>query len=60
MEHIKGEIEESSSDYEREKLEERLAKLSDGVAVLKVRIANISCLSSLLKFNPTRLVDLVM
>ena len=38
MEQIKGEIEETKSDYEREKLEERLAKLSDGVAVLKVPI----------------------
>ena len=36
MERIKEQIEETSSDYEREKLEERLAKLSDGVAVLKV------------------------
>ena len=36
VEQIKLEIEETSSDYEREKLEERLAKLSDGVAVLKV------------------------
>ena len=36
MEQIKGDIEETNSDYEREKLEERLAKLSDGVAVLKV------------------------
>ena len=37
MVQIRGEIEETTSDYEREKLEERLAKLSDGVAVLKVR-----------------------
>ena len=29
-------IADTSSDYEKEKLEERLAKLSDGVAVLKV------------------------
>ena len=36
VERIKEQIEETSSDYEREKLEERLAKLSDGVAVLKV------------------------
>ncbi len=33
---IKNEIEESSSDYDKEKLQERLAKLSGGVAVLKV------------------------
>lgn len=29
-------LESSTSDYEKEKLNERLAKLSDGVAVLKV------------------------
>jgi chaperonin GroEL len=33
---IKSEIEESTSDYDREKLQERLAKLAGGVAVLKV------------------------
>uniref|UniRef100_UPI00358E100A 60 kDa heat shock protein, mitochondrial-like n=2 Tax=Myxine glutinosa TaxID=7769 RepID=UPI00358E100A len=33
---IEEEMEETSSDYEKEKLNERLAKLSDGVAVLKV------------------------
>ncbi|MDF3047235.1 MAG: groEL [Candidatus Midichloriaceae bacterium] len=33
---IKNEIEESSSDYDKEKLQERLAKLAGGVAVLKV------------------------
>ena len=36
IEKIKEEISETTSDYEREKLDERLAKLSDGVAVLKV------------------------
>lgn len=36
IERIKEQIEDTNSDYEREKLEERLAKLSDGVAVLKV------------------------
>lgn len=36
VEQLKGQISETNSDYEREKLEERLAKLSDGVAVLKV------------------------
>ena len=30
-------LDECTSDYEKEKLNERLAKLSDGVAVLKVR-----------------------
>lgn len=33
---IKAQIEETSSDYDREKLQERLAKLSGGVAVIKV------------------------
>lgn len=33
---IKAEIEESSSDYDKEKLQERLAKLSGGIAVLRV------------------------
>jgi len=33
---IKAQIEETDSDYEREKLEERLAKLAGGVAVIRV------------------------
>jgi chaperonin GroEL len=33
---IKGQIEETTSDYDREKLQERLAKLAGGVAVIKV------------------------
>jgi chaperonin GroEL len=33
---IKRQIEETESDYDREKLQERLAKLSGGVAVIKV------------------------
>ncbi|MFI5303361.1 MAG: chaperonin GroEL [Nitrospiria bacterium] len=33
---IKAQIEESSSDYDREKLQERLAKIVGGVAVIKV------------------------
>jgi len=36
---IKAQIEETSSDYDREKLEERLAKLTGGVAVIKVGAA---------------------
>ncbi|HEV3363770.1 MAG TPA: chaperonin GroEL, partial [Acidimicrobiia bacterium] len=36
---IKAEIENSDSDYDREKLQERLAKLSGGVAVIKVGAA---------------------
>jgi len=33
---IRGQIEKTTSDYDREKLQERLAKLSGGVAVLKI------------------------
>src|SRR5205814_1724849 len=33
---IKSQIDKTTSDYDREKLQERLAKLSGGVAVLKI------------------------
>src|SRR5262249_60333835 len=33
---IKAQIEETTSDYDKEKLQERLAKLSGGVAVIRV------------------------
>ncbi|HUO54319.1 MAG TPA: chaperonin GroEL [Rhodoblastus sp.] len=33
---IKGQIEETTSDYDREKLQERLAKLAGGVAIIRV------------------------
>ena len=36
IKQIRSEIEETSSDYDREKLQERLAKLAGGVAVIKV------------------------
>ncbi len=36
---IRGQIEESSSDYDKEKLQERLAKLAGGVAVVKIGAA---------------------
>ncbi|HET8618888.1 MAG TPA: chaperonin GroEL, partial [Acidimicrobiales bacterium] len=39
IKQIKNEIENTDSDYDREKLQERLAKLSGGVAVLKVGAA---------------------
>ena len=39
VEQINREIEDSSSDYDREKLQERVAKLSGGVAVIKVGAA---------------------
>jgi len=34
---IKAQIEETTSDYEQEELQERLAKLAGGVAVIRVR-----------------------
>jgi chaperonin GroEL len=40
MNQIKAQIEETTSDYDREKLQERLAKLSGGVAVIKVGAAS--------------------
>ncbi len=39
VDQIQKEIEDSSSDYDREKLQERVAKLSGGVAVIKVGAA---------------------
>ena len=36
MSQIKAQIEETTSDYDREKLQERLAKLAGGVAVIRV------------------------
>ncbi|MBS3750449.1 MAG: chaperonin GroEL [Anaerolineales bacterium] len=39
VEQIRNEIEASTSDYDREKLQERLAKLSGGVAVIRVGAA---------------------
>ena len=39
MTEIRAQIEDTTSDYDREKLEERLAKLSGGVAILRVGAA---------------------
>ena len=39
VKQIRAEIEKSDSDYDREKLQERLAKLAGGVAVIKVGAA---------------------
>jgi chaperonin GroEL len=36
IKQIKAQVEETTSDYDREKLQERLAKLSGGVAIIKV------------------------
>jgi chaperonin GroEL len=39
IKQLKSEIETTDSDFDREKLQERLAKLSGGVAVIKVGAA---------------------
>ena len=39
MSQLRAQIEDTTSDYDREKLEERMAKLSGGVAILKVGAA---------------------
>jgi chaperonin GroEL len=39
MKQVRAQIDETASDFDREKLQERLAKLSGGVAVLKVGAA---------------------
>ncbi|MFC1735295.1 chaperonin GroEL [Candidatus Hydrogenedentota bacterium] len=39
VEQLKSQIEETTSDYDREKLQERLAKLAGGVAIIKVGAA---------------------
>ncbi|MCX2958664.1 MAG: chaperonin GroEL, partial [Serratia symbiotica] len=39
IKNIKKQISESSSDYDKEKLQERMAKLSGGVAVIRVGAA---------------------
>ena len=39
IKQIKAQVEETTSDYDREKLQERLAKLAGGVAVIKVGAA---------------------
>ena len=39
MKNIRQQIEEATSDYDKEKLQERVAKLSGGVAVIKVGAA---------------------
>jgi chaperonin GroEL len=44
---IKRQIEETTSDYDREKLQERLAKLSGGVAVIRVGAATESAMKEL-------------
>jgi chaperonin GroEL len=39
IKQLRGQIEETTSDYDREKLQERLAKLAGGVAIIKVGAA---------------------
>ena len=42
VKQIRTQVEETTSDYDREKLQERLAKLVGGVAVINVRAATES------------------
>jgi chaperonin GroEL len=44
IKHLRAEIENSDSDWDREKLQERLAKLAGGVAVIKVGAATDTAL----------------
>ena len=53
IDQIRSEIEASTSDYGREKLQERLAKLAGGVAILRVGAAT----ETELKFKKTRVED---
>src|SRR5438874_2711142 len=39
VKHLRGQVEDTTSDYDREKLQERLAKLVGGVAIVKVGAA---------------------
>jgi len=50
---IKGQIEETTSDFDREKLQERLAKLAGGVAVIRVGAAT----ETEMKENKLRMED---
>ena len=53
IEEIRAEIDTSTSDYDREKLQERLAKLAGGVAILRVGAAT----ETELKYRKTRVED---
>jgi chaperonin GroEL len=41
VKQIRVQIEEATSDYDREKLQERVAKLAGGVAVIKVAATEV-------------------
>src|SRR5574340_814217 len=53
IKQIKAQIDETTSDYDREKLQERLAKLSGGVGLIKVGAGT----ETELKFRKTRVED---
>ena len=53
IEQIKAQIEETTSDFDREKLQERLAKMAGGVAVVKVGAAT----ETEMKENKLRMED---
>src|SRR5947209_3605952 len=44
IKQIRAQIEETTSDYDKEKLQERLAKLAGGVAVIKVGAATVTAI----------------
>ena len=52
IEQIRDEISLTNSEYEKEKFQERLAKLSNGVAVIKVNIWYIT--------SPTAKISLII
>ncbi len=58
IESIKHEIELTSSQYEKEKLNERLAKLSSGVAVIKVSASCSYTSASTLKTSYAQIIGL--
>jgi len=51
---IRAQIEETTSDYDREKLQERLAKLAGGVAVVKVGAATETAMKRRRRGSRTR------
>ena len=51
---IKAQIEETTSDYDKEKLQERLAKLSGGVAVIQVGAATETEMKEMKLLRPLR------
>ena len=51
IEQIRDEISLTNSEYEKEKFQERLAKLSNGVAVIKVRSGILISMSTIVNIS---------